>query len=294
MNTNTRSTAIVLRALVRLDPENPLIPNAVRWLMAARRDGHWATTQETAMSLMALTDYLVASGELLADYSYQVSLNGEEIGSGVVGPENLADPTRLVVEVADLLLDADNEVGLHRKVKGEQTGQGRLWYSMYLRYFLPVDEVRSASSGLTIAREYFPLEDEGRRVHEAEVGDIIQVKLTIIAPSDLHYLVVEDPLPAGCEALDASLKTTSAVVQRPRLETQDGERDSRMWHFSETMLRDEKAVLFANYLPQGIYEYTYLIRAGVAGEFRVIPSQAYEMYFPEVFGHSDGTIFTVR
>jgi uncharacterized protein YfaS (alpha-2-macroglobulin family) len=131
-------------------------------------------------------------------------------------------------------------------------------------------------------------------VTKAQVGDVIQAKITIIAPHDLHYLVVEDPLPAGCEALDASLKTTSVMVQRPRLKRQDEDRGSRTWYFSETALRDEKAVLFATYLPQGVYEYTYLIRAGVAGRFHVMPAHAYEMYFPEVYGRSDGALFTIE
>ena len=47
MNTDTRSTAIVLAALARLDPENALLPNVVRWLMSVRKDGYWGTTQET-------------------------------------------------------------------------------------------------------------------------------------------------------------------------------------------------------------------------------------------------------
>jgi len=29
------------------------------------------------------------------------------------------------------------------------------------------------------------------------------------------------------------------------------------------------------------------------GEFLVIPTTAYEMYFPEVFGRSDGTTFSI-
>ncbi|MCP4594052.1 MAG: alpha-2-macroglobulin, partial [bacterium] len=56
MNTDTRSTAVILAALARLDPDNALIPNVVRWLMVARRDGIWETTQETAWSIIALTD----------------------------------------------------------------------------------------------------------------------------------------------------------------------------------------------------------------------------------------------
>jgi uncharacterized protein YfaS (alpha-2-macroglobulin family) len=59
-------------------------------------------------------------------------------------------------------------------------------------------------------------------------------------------------------------------------------------------MRDEKVVLFAEYLPRGTYEYTYLMRAGVAGDYYTMPTTAYEMYFPEVFGRSDGGKFTVH
>jgi hypothetical protein len=59
-------------------------------------------------------------------------------------------------------------------------------------------------------------------------------------------------------------------------------------------MRDEKVVLFATYLPKGTYEYTYLMRASVPGEFLTMPALAYEMYFPEVFGRSDGGRFAVE
>jgi len=58
-------------------------------------------------------------------------------------------------------------------------------------------------------------------------------------------------------------------------------------------LRDEKAVLFATFLPKGTYQYSYQIRASLPGEYRVIPTRAEEMYFPEVFGRGDGGLFKV-
>ena len=64
MNTDTRSTAIILDALARLDKNNQLAPNVVRWLMVARKGGYWETTQETAWALIALTDWMKATGEL--------------------------------------------------------------------------------------------------------------------------------------------------------------------------------------------------------------------------------------
>ena len=81
MNTDTRSTAIILDTLTRLDPDNELIPNVVRWLMVARQDGIWETTQETAWALIALTDWMVETGELDADYDYSVILNNDELAS---------------------------------------------------------------------------------------------------------------------------------------------------------------------------------------------------------------------
>jgi uncharacterized protein YfaS (alpha-2-macroglobulin family) len=123
-----------------------------------------------------------------------------------------------------------------------------------------------------------------------------------VAPSSLHYVVVEDPLPAGCEAVDTSLKTTSVVGEAPTL-TNLGWEDRwsyyrwvgwGWWWFGHTDLRDEKVALFATTLPEGTYEYTYLMRASVPGAFKTLPAVAYEMYLPEVFGRSDGALFTVQ
>jgi uncharacterized protein YfaS (alpha-2-macroglobulin family) len=127
----------------------------------------------------------------------------------------------------------------------------------------------------------------------------VEVRLTVIAPHDLYYVVVEDPLPAGAEAIDVSLATTSLVAQGPGL-YQETEGDVRYnfyrwwWRwYNRSEMRDDKAVLFADYLPAGTYEYTYTFRATLLGEYRVIPTTAHEFYFPDVFGRADGRLFTV-
>ena len=307
MNTNNRSTSIVLDALVRLDPGNDLIPNVVRWLMVSRKDGHWETTQETVWALIALTDVMVSTGELEGDFGYVVTLNGETLGEGDVtqadalGPVaqgHRVDETRkLEAAIADLLLDEANRLEITRLPPADgQTGEGRLYYSAYLRYFLPVEDVKALSRGIVVGRQYSPVDAPEEWVSEAVVGDVIKVKLTIVAPNDLHYVVVEDPLPAGCEGVDQSLKTTSVVGESPELErVDDWDRWGwGWWWFSHTEMRDEKVALFATYLPKGTYEYTYLMRASVPGEFLTMPALAYEMYFPEVFGRSDGGKFVVE
>ena len=170
--------------------------------------------------------------------------------------------------------------------------------------------MKSLSRGISVSRQYIRADDacfepleKGEEpipctpVTSAKVGDVLQVRLTIIAPNDLYYVKVEDPLPAGAEAIDTALKTASQINKAPSLNSLSPYSPYEgwgWWWFSHTELRDEKAVLFADYLPSGTYEYTYQIRAGLSGTYKVIPSHAEEMYFPEVFGRGDGVAFVIE
>jgi len=295
-STDTRTTAIVLDALARLKPDSSLAPQAVRWLMQARTADHWETTQETAWSLIALTDWMVATGELDAEYGWGVRLNGENLTTGEVTPETVREVEEIRVAVTELLLDEANRIEITRS-----EGPGNLYYTAHLQAYLPVEEVQALNRGIVVGRSYELAECEQNcaPISEAQVGDLVRVRLTLVAPYDLNYVVVEDPFPAGAEPVDTSLQTTSVVGERPELERTDAERPWwyywgwGWWWFSNTDLRDEKLVLFATSLPAGTYEYTYLLQIGMEGEYKVIPATAYEMYFPEVMGRSDGMIFTV-
>jgi uncharacterized protein YfaS (alpha-2-macroglobulin family) len=303
MNTDIRSTAIVLWAFSRLEPEHELLPGVVRWLMALREEGHWQSTQDTAWSLLGLVGYMRASGEMQGDFDWTIYLNGTQLASGQISKENIDESHKLQVEIARLLAEEANRLIIERQAPGEgQTGEGQLYYSAHLRYYLPADHVPALDRGLMVARQYSPVDSPGGIVDVAQVGDVIRVKLTLVAPTDLYYVVVEDPLPAGCEGIDLSLNTSSVVGERPELRNVTAEEESLWyqrygwgwWWFSQTEMRDEKVVLFAEYLPRGTYEYTYLMRAGVPGEFLVLPATGYQMYFPEVFGRSDGARFIVE
>ena len=180
-------------------------------------------------------------------------------------------------------------------------GSGRLYYTAHMQSYLPVEAVEAANRGVIVSRQYTRVDcDEGVEcpsIEQAQVGDEIRVKLTIIAPNSLYYLVVEDPLPAGAEAIDTSLATTSLLAEGPNLQRQS-ERDTWWdwwWNwYSHSEMRDEKVVLFADYVAAGTYEYTYTFRATTPGEFRVMPTFASEFYFPEVFGRTEGSLFVIE
>ncbi len=285
--TDTRTTAIVLDTFALLWPDSDLAPNITRWLMIARQGGHWETTQETVWALIGLSHWMVATGELEPDFTWEFTFNGAPLASGQAVPASVTESEVITIDVRDLMRDEVNRLLFERT-----EGPGRLYYTAHLTAYLPVEEVEPLNRGIVVTRRY--LDSQGRPVTQGRVGDVLTVELTLIAPADLYYLVVEDPYPAGAEAVDAGLLTESVVGERPQVEPSDPLAQGwGWWLFTETELRDEKAVLFADFLPAGTYQHRYQVRLGLPGAYRVIPPVAREFYFPEVYGRGEGMLFTI-
>lgn len=285
---DTRSTAVVLSALIQAIPESDLLPNAVRWLMVARRGDHWVTTQETTWSVMALTDWMVVTDELKGNYDYALTLNSVEQTSGNVTPDSVRTGQQLTFAVADLLQDEINRLTIIRA-----DGDGALYYSAHLKLRLDASKVDAINRGVGITREYF-IEGQENPVTEAKMGDLLTVRLTMTIPDSIYFFVLEDPLPAGMEALDTSLLTTTQAVPGPQLRpTHNPYYYWWWWYWDHTEIRDESVNLYADYLPAGTYVYSYQVRATTPGIFQTMPSHGYAFYFPEVFGRSDGELFTI-
>ncbi|GAB4556093.1 MAG: hypothetical protein OHK0023_28040 [Anaerolineae bacterium] len=284
---NTRSTSIILSTYVYFQPQSELIPNIVRWLMVARRGDAWETTQESAWALMALTAYMEATGELKANYQYAVSLNDKGVFEGGANTDSIKETKTLNLNVTDMLREQINRLTFNH---GE--GEGSLYYTATLHVDQPVEAIQPIDRGFKLSRTYFI---DGKPVTEAKVNDVITVVLEITLSSDQYYVVINDPLPAGTEAIDRSLQTTTQVGQRPELRPEEIRfRGWGWWWFSQTELRTEKVVLSASYLPKGSYRYVYQVQATTPGVYKVIPSNGFAFYFPEVFGRSNGSLFTVK
>ncbi|MFQ3536020.1 MAG: Ig-like domain-containing protein [Aggregatilineales bacterium] len=288
-SSDTRTTAILLQTLVTFTPESALIPNIIRWLMVARRADAWETTQESAWAVLALTSWMIASGELKADYTYTVSLNGEQRFEGVGKAETLKQTETLAIAVEALQRDQVNRLTFQRAA-----GEGAFYYTATLDVRQPVEAIQPTDRGIRLVRTYY--DADGKPITEARVGDVITVALEITAAHDLYYIVINDPIPAGTEAIDRSLQTTAQIGQRPELMPDEAPYRFMWgwWYFSHTQLRTDRVVLSASYLPRGSYRYVYQIQATSAGTYRVIPPHGNEFYFPEVFGRGAGSLFTVR
>jgi hypothetical protein len=298
MGSSVRTTAHILQALIKLDGDNPLIPGAVRWILASRsRDGAWASTHETTWALLALTDWLAASGGLEADYEYDISLNGITLSSGSATSSSLFSSVELKTPVSELLPDQPNQLAILRG-----SGAGSLYYTAHLTVYRPVEEAQATSRGFTVQRQYFlfdgscgGLEDLCPPAHSATVGDDLLVRVSLVIPSDQYYVVMEDPYPAGAEPVDAQLLTSPSGGPPIGLTQTDLLKDE--WGrgmFTRTEFGDDHLTLFVDYLPAGTYHYYYMLHAILPGEYQVRPPRAWAIYFPEIYGQGEGRVYTIQ
>jgi uncharacterized protein YfaS (alpha-2-macroglobulin family) len=300
--TTTGTTGLGTLALARVRPGHLLLPQTVRWLVLARATDGWHTSIDRALGVLALTTYAVGTGELGGDFSYKVLLDEREVLAGLVKRSATA-PTAAGKELSLATLVPGQASTL--AVTRDYERPGRLYYTLDLRYVTPAKEIEALNRGFGITHEYTRVDDPAKRVTAVKVGETVRVKLTIIAPADRNYVVIEDLLPAGLEAVDPRLKNVDPALKE-KLEAERAQASEKQfggymapwfrWYYSpwqQVDVRDDRAVLQADRLPKGVYEYVYYARATTPGSFFVAPAHAEETYFPEVFGRSDSSRFVV-
>ncbi len=280
---DTEATALSLKALTRISPQSALLSKAAKWLVGNRRNGYyWESTRQTAFAIFGLIDYVKVSKELSPDYSVQVYLNGEQIISKQVTAADVTSAQAFLIERKGAQLGGSNQV---RVVK---TGKGALYLSTSLSYFTRDEEIQAqASPNLTLTREYLRLKvvESGEQARweiqpltgELKSGDLIVSRLHVKG-SRAQYMMIEDPIPAGCEQVER--------ISGLDLTYSEGSRSWSDW-YSSREFRDQKTALFVDYF-DGDATFQVALRVQVPGEFRVAPARAELMYQPTVQSNTAG------
>ena len=276
-DSDVRTTAVVLQALLETGAKFPQAEQTVEWLMTERKQGRWSNTQENFFVLYALSDYLKKYESETPQFTARVRLVGEEVMSKLFTGRSTA-VERKVVPLASY---AEKQI----KAEFVKEGPGTLYYGLRMNYY-PLEYDDAREEGITVVKLMEPLTSGRSDAKKVPAGEVIKVTLTVIVPQDRHYVVVDDPLPAGMEAVNATFATTSAATAM----MEEGEESADVWWygFTHTEKQDDRVLLFADWLPEGVHSYTYLMRATTPGTFTLPPTRAEEMYKPEVYGRTMG------
>jgi hypothetical protein len=113
--------------------------------------------------------------------------------------------------------------------------------------------------------------------------------------------VLDDPLPAGLEALDYDLDTVSHARQDAESEAARLDPKKAVWlgttyrtATSHRQVKDDRVLTFFQHLEPGMYRVSYLARATAIGTFVTPPTRIEAMYSPEVFGRTAASVLAVH
>jgi len=307
LDSHARTLAMVLRALLAADPHHPLAARIARGLLGMRHDGAWRTTQEDAWSLLALADYRKdqeAGGEEFEGRAYLR-------GSSILETTFPAGSTR----EERVFLPADKIAGTNGgTVAFEALGHGQLFYAAELKYASTALPKRPRDEGLFVqkyVRGVAPTEVTEalatipkKSADAVLAGDLVIVDLLFESAEPRDQVVLDDPLPAGVEALDYDLDTTSqAKAEAEARQNAEANADPKKATWlgttyrsatSRRQVKDDRVLTFFDHIEPGMYRVHYLARATSVGTFVVPPTRVEAMYVPEVYGRTAASWLAVR
>jgi alpha-2-macroglobulin len=311
LDSPARTTALALRALLAVDHDEPLAPRLARGLLGMRENGAWRSTQENAWALMALNDYRQAQEQGAEAFDARVFWGNDVVAQASFKPG--ADREDRKSFPASSLLERPGQALTFQVV-----GSGRVFYAAELRVADTRLPTRSEDRGLFVqkltralgpeeladASEWIPKQS----TDSAVAGQLVLVDLLVESAEARKQVVIDDPLPAGLEAINADLETASR--SRTVQDDQGGKRGRRDQparpgeltglgaSFQSAAVHrevhDDKVLTFIEDLQPGMYHFRYLARATSIGTFVVPPTQVACMYSPEIAGRTAASRFEVK
>lgn len=277
------TTAYAVRALLAVDPDNPRIDKAIRWLVDRRKGDRYDMNYDTASVVYALADYLQVRKPSIPDYTVRVYLNGDILREYKINKENLYKP--------ELRLDlTGTEIKSGRNIiTVVKDGPGDLYFWSQIKYYSSAEDLKSVKNRISVERQYYRMElvrdpKEGLvykpRLFRgpAKVGEIIRCRLTVRSPKNFQYLVVEDMLPSGCE-----------VLRR-----QFGDFGEWSYWWSGESVHDNRVSFLLHQVYEGMRLIEYDFRPELRGDFHVMPATAQGYFEPDIFAHSSERRLSVK
>ncbi|TMG81796.1 MAG: hypothetical protein E6H78_16145 [Betaproteobacteria bacterium] len=219
------------------------MPRLVRGSLGRMQKGHWNTTVANAWGVLALEKFSDAfetdpvAGTTTAALAPERFVHAwmPDDGAKPFDKELAWPPQR-----ADLALAHD--------------GGGKPWITLQSIAALPLRE--PLSSGYKVVREVTPVQQQTKGTWSR--GDVARVHLEVEAQSDMTWVVVDDPIPAGATALGRGLGGDSALLARGEVKR------GTVWPAYEERTFTAYRAYF-RYVPKGKFVLEYTVRLNNPG-----------------------------
>jgi uncharacterized protein YfaS (alpha-2-macroglobulin family) len=282
MTSNLRSTALVLDAILKLRPNDKLIPGIVRYLMNQRHGYGWGNTNETSFTILALTNYILTERGTGNGSKVEISINDQVIYQGTV--EVTDQGIHVVIPTQQL------QTGLNN-LKISSADDHHLYYELINTAWLPAPSIKPAGE-IQVKRIYYD-PDTSNPIQSFKAGQLVEVRLHINFPEEAAFIMVEDYLPGGFEALNENLNNTAF---NPIFD-EYGEDYNLNWQkygYNNKQIFGDRVSFFINEILKKSYTFRYLVRATQSGTFYAMPAEVSAMYDETLYGRSDSVVLIVN
>ena len=316
---NISSTALALKTFISSNiDEKLLVENFARWLVSQKDRGIYGSSYESILILDVITDYIKYTWELdNISFVAKGYLNWKSVIENEFNEKNMFD-------IKKDSFDFENYIHIwiakENSLWFEKTWKGKLYYDVWLRYFLPIDKIMPRDEWLIVSRSYYKFDDYSSayvsscsnyedypsylrpfcwktkikdltHVSSANQWDVLVVEVKIIVPHERNNVVVNSFIPAWSEIANTSFDTVSDEIKNVSSK-------NSWWYywgwFDYTQIKDDRVILFAKHLRAWEYTYTYVIKLNHKWTYHLKPTTAELLEKPEIWGRSEWAYFDIK
>ena len=253
------------------------VPHLLTGALARQRRGAWQTTPANLWGVLAL--------EQFAKTFEAVPTAGRTTLQ--LGPVSRRQDWMSQPDGSTQLLPWPPQPAL---LNATHEGAGRPWLTMQTLAAVPLTAAQSA--GYRITRTVTPVDGAGNgttngRASGWKRGDVMRVRLEIDATTDMAWVALSDPVPAGATLLGSGLGRDSTIATQGQKQQGHGllayiERGAGTWR------------AYYEWLPRGHHLVEYTLRLNASGRFGLPPTRAEALYAPETFGETPNAVLVVQ
>jgi uncharacterized protein YfaS (alpha-2-macroglobulin family) len=246
------------------------MPRLVRGALGRQRRGHWDTTVANAWGVLAMEKF-----SRVFEASPVTGTSRATLAGKTQSLEWKIDPKGKTVSFPWPPQAGTLEIST--------AGSGKPWATARGLAAIPLRE--PLFTGFRIGKSYTPLEQKQSGVWSK--GDIVRVRLELEAQSDMTWVVVNDPIPAGSAILGTGLGRDSSLATR-------GEKsEGWVWPaFEERSFEAFRA--YYEFVPKGSWTVEYTFRLNSEGTLNLPPTRVEALYSPEMYGELPNGSVQVR
>ncbi|WP_250451692.1 Ig-like domain-containing alpha-2-macroglobulin family protein [Caballeronia sp. ATUFL_M2_KS44] len=254
------------------------MPRLVAGLLAMQQHGAWQTTTANLWGALAVGRFsrLFESTPVTGSTAIALGSSAQRVNWDAAAPVATASATS-PMSATPITKTANTRSTILPWSTGPltltQDGTGKPWAT--IESLAAVALKAPLAAGYRITKTVTPVEPAVKG--ELSRGDIVRVHLDIDAQSDMTWVVVNDPIPAGATILGSGLGRDSEAA------TQGEKQDSGAWPaFVERSFDGYRA--YYDYLAKGKLQVEYTMRLNNAGTFGLPPTRVEALYAPSTFG----------